>query len=80
MSTSALDSSTAGSESSKKKQKNLEDFEVINQPNKSNADLGKGSFGQVKLVRDKADPSKQYAMKVVKFVSVILLRVIFVDK
>jgi len=52
---------------------------VINQPNKSNADLGKGSFGQVKLVRDKADPSKQYAMKVVAFFTRILLRTEFVD-
>ena len=58
---------TSPNDMSTKKQKTLEDYELVNQPNKTNPDLGKGSFGQVKLVRDKVDPKKLYALKIVFF-------------
>ena len=50
---------------SQKKKKAVEDFEEVEIPNKQ-ADLGKGSFGIVKLVKEKGDISSTlYAMKVV---------------
>jgi len=45
------------------------DFEVINIGNGLfGSDLGKGSFGKVRLVKDKNNPDKLYALKIV-FVS-----------
>lgn len=38
-----------------------EEFEIVNKK----ADLGKGSYGEVKLVKDKTN-EKEYAMKIVK--------------
>jgi hypothetical protein len=59
MDTSTLDMSTT---SDAKKRKTLEDYEFIDD---KKSDLGKGAYGQVKLVREKGDPSKMYAMKIV---------------
>ena len=48
--------------------KNLDDYEVVNVPNKTSADLGKGSYGSVKLVKEKGTNSnKLFAMKIVIF-------------
>ncbi len=50
----------------KKRVKSIEDFEDVEMPNRINSELGKGSFGLVKLVKEKGDlSSKLYAMKVV---------------
>jgi len=55
------------SNDAKQKKKTVDDFELVNVPNKTTSDLGKGSYGQVKLVKEKGNPSsKCYAMKVVK--------------
>ena len=43
----------------------LEDFEFAIHPQKATSDLGKGSYGSVKLVREKENPDKLYAMKIV---------------
>jgi len=49
--------------------KSILDFEVINIGNGLfGSDLGKGSFGKVRLVKDKNNPDKLYALKIV-FVS-----------
>jgi len=54
------------SNDAKQKKKTVDDFELVNVPNKTTSDLGKGSYGQVKLVKEKGNPSsKCYAMKVV---------------
>ena len=47
--------------------KSLMDFELIkqNKDMKGDDDLGKGSYGRVKLVRDRSD-GKLYALKIVK--------------
>jgi len=51
---------------SQNKKKKLEDFEEVEMPNRNNSDLGRGSYGIVKLVKEKGDSSsKLYAMKVV---------------
>jgi len=68
-STSDLDTSNISSISSndpKQKKKTVDDYELANVPNKTTSDLGKGSYGQVKLVKEKGNPSsKLYAMKVI---------------
>jgi hypothetical protein len=61
MDTSGLDMSGISDNQSKKK-KSIEDYEIVNE---KKSDLGKGAYGQVRLVREKADPSKLYAMKIV---------------
>lgn len=43
----------------------LQDFEVVTHPQKSTSDLGKGSYGSVKLVKEKGKGDKLYAMKIV---------------
>lgn len=43
----------------------MDDYEIVNQKDKLSSDLGKGAFGQVKLVRDRSDPTQLYAMKIV---------------
>lgn len=53
--------SSANSSAISSKKKSLEDFEVV----KNKSELGKGTYSKVKLVREKADPTKSYAMKVV---------------
>lgn len=50
----------------------LDDFEIVVHPQKSTSDLGKGSYGSVVLVKDKEDPDKLYAMKIVTLLSVAL--------
>ena len=49
----------------------IEEFELIQ--NGRQADLGKGSYGQVKLVKDKIN-QKEYAMKIV---FLLVLKIIF---
>jgi hypothetical protein len=55
MDTSNLDLSTT---TEIKRRKRIEDYEIVNH-------LGKGAYGEVKLVKEKEDPSKMYAMKIV---------------
>jgi hypothetical protein len=59
-SSSTLDASTSQDTNSKKK-KTLEDYEIIT----DHPDLGKGAYATVKLVKEKDDPTKLYAMKIV---------------
>ena len=73
MNSSALDSSYSSNNTSssniKGSKKCLEDYEVVNLPNKTTSDLGKGSYGSVKLVKEKGNPNPNqlYAMKIVIF-------------
>ena len=66
---SSLDLSSLSNNASPHKgpKKTLEDYEVVNVPNKNSADLGKGSYGSVKLVKEKGNPNsnKLFAMKIV---------------
>jgi len=48
-----------------KKKKTLNDFEIIDQNNATKPDLGRGTYSNVKLVKEKANPRKSYAMKIV---------------
>ena len=64
--TSFLNTSTISSSDSAKK-RCLDDFEMLNPGNnRFGSDLGKGAFGQVKLVREKANPNNLYALKIVE--------------
>ena len=45
--------------------KTLQDFEVTNVPGRSTPDLGKGSYGSVKLVQEKGRLDQLFAMKIV---------------
>ena len=65
----SLDTSGISIEGGRKRQKTFSDFEIVKESDKTNSDLGKGAFGQVKLVREKARPEKKYAMKVVSYFS-----------
>lgn len=47
---------------SSKRARTLEDYEFVNIPKKSNGDLGKGAFGEVKLVKEKGS-GKLFAIK-----------------
>ena len=66
---SSLDLSSLSNNASPNKgpKKSLDDYEVVNVPNKTSADLGKGSYGSVKLVKEKGNPNsnKLFAMKIV---------------
>ena len=67
--TSFLNTSTISSSDSAKK-RCLDDFEMLNPGNnRFGSDLGKGAFGQVKLVREKANPNNLYALKIVCYFS-----------
>lgn len=65
----SLNSSIASENSFSKgqppKKKNFFDFEEVLLKNKTTSELGKGSYGCVKLVRDKTD-NCLYAMKIVR--------------
>ena len=70
MNSSSLDLSSSSvntSSSNKGSKKCLDDYEVVNLPNKTSSDLGKGSYGSVKLVKEKGNPNPNqlYAMKIV---------------
>ena len=52
--------------STKKSSKSLDDYEFVNIPKRSNGDLGKGAFGEVKLVKEKAT-GKLFALKQVNY-------------
>ena len=54
---------TSMSSVSDKKKKTLDDFEVVEG---KTGQLGKGSFATVKLVKEKENPNKLYAMKIVR--------------
>lgn len=63
----SLNSSTASNSSYSRrvqKKKILSDYEEVTLKNKSTSELGKGSYGCVKLVKDKED-GILYAMKIV---------------
>mmetsp|Transcript_20289 Transcript_20289/g.17518 ORF Transcript_20289/g.17518 Transcript_20289/m.17518 type:complete len:145 (+) Transcript_20289:71-505(+) len=53
---------TSMSSVSDKKKKSLDDFEVVEG---KTGQLGKGSFATVKLVKEKENPNKLYAMKII---------------
>ena len=66
----SLNSSTTSDHSFSKNRQNqkkkcLNDYEEATIKNKSTSELGKGSYGCVKLVKDK-DDGCLYAMKIVK--------------
>lgn len=52
-----------------KRKKTIDDYEIVNLPGKEDTSLGTGTFGEVKLVRDKAKPDKLYALKAVRNMS-----------
>lgn len=60
-----MEADNSNSESRKIIKKSLDDYEVVNHPTKSTPDLGKGSYGCVKLVKEKGKGDKLYAMKIV---------------
>lgn len=53
------------------KKKCLGDYEEVTVKNKSTCELGKGSYGSVRLVKDKSD-NCLYAMKIVSFFKYLL--------
>lgn len=48
-----------------KKRKSLDDFEIIDQNKDKKPELGRGTFSNVKLIREKGNLRKLYAMKIV---------------
>lgn len=46
-----------------KKKKSLEDYEIVEG---KQGHLGKGAYATVKLVKDKENPNKLFAMKIVR--------------
>ena len=52
-----------------KKKKSLDDYEIIDQNNETKPDLGRGTYSKVKLVKEKVNPRKSYAMKIVRLMS-----------
>lgn len=71
----SLNSSTASNSSYSRrvqKKKILADYEEVTLKNKTTSELGKGSYGCVKLVKDK-DDGLLYAMKIVNMLKKFLL-------
>lgn len=50
------------SSSTKRSHKSLDEYEFVNLPKKSNGDLGRGAFGEVRLVKEKST-GKLFAIK-----------------
>lgn len=49
---------------SRHKRRTIEDYEFVDHPEKNTSDLGKGTYGRVKLVKDKRN-DQLFAMKIV---------------
>ena len=54
--------SSVSSSSTKRSTRSLDDYEFINIPKKTTGDLGKGAFGEVKLIKEKST-GKLFALK-----------------
>ena len=57
-----VDDSLNSSSTSKRSTRSLDDYEFVNIPKKANGDLGKGAFGEVKLIKEKSS-GKLFALK-----------------
>ena len=63
---SNISSNSASSSTPRVQKKTLDDYETVILPSKGTADLGKGSYGSVKLVKEKGNSNNEYfAMKIV---------------
>ena len=63
---SNISSNSASSSTPRVPKKTLEDYETVIVPTKGTPDLGKGSYGSVKLVKEKGNTNNEYfAMKIV---------------
>ena len=68
-------SSISGKSSFMHSKKTLKDYELVNGSDVKMADLGKGAYGAVKLVKEKST-NKFYAMKIVLHFSFFLKNIL----
>lgn len=77
-----MEISNTNSEPTKRTSKRcIEDYEEVIHPKKFTSELGKGSYGSVKLVRAKGENDKLYAMKIVIFaISKAIILILLLDQ